>query len=68
MAESVADGVPKFVVVIVGNTMVGKTAFLKRFVFENFTVDSHPTIGFDLRCCDVQVGDRCVRLEVRLFF
>jgi GTPase SAR1 family protein len=58
----------QFKVVLVGDSRVGKTAFLKRFTDAYFTTDMHPTIGVDLRMHDFKVNGKTVKLEVRLGF
>ena len=55
----------QFKVVLVGDSRVGKTAFLKRFTESYFTTDMHPTIGVDLRMHDFTVDGKTVKLEVR---
>ena len=56
----------QFKVVLVGDSRVGKTAFLKRFTESYFTTDMHPTIGVDLRMHDFTVDNKTVKLEVRM--
>ena len=51
-----------------GDSRVGKTAFLKRFTEALFTTDMHPTIGVDLRMHDFKVDGKNVKLEVPLCF
>jgi len=58
------DEVFQFKVVLVGDSRVGKTAFLKRFTEANFTTDMHPTIGVDLRMHDFKVDGKNVKLEI----
>jgi len=60
-----SDEVYQFKVVLVGDSRVGKTAFLKRFTESYFTTDMHPTIGVDLRMHDFKVEGKTVKLEVR---
>ena len=59
-----ANDVHHFKVVLVGDSRVGKTAFLKRFTEAYFTTDMHPTIGVDLRMHDFTVDGKAVKLEV----
>eukprot|EP00750_Incisomonas_marina_P002229 INCI12159.3.p1 GENE.INCI12159.3~~INCI12159.3.p1 ORF type:complete len:200 (+),score=35.28 INCI12159.3:176-775(+) len=58
------DEVFQFKVVLVGDSRVGKTAFLKRFTESYFTTDMHPTIGVDLRMHDFTVDGKTVKLEI----
>ena len=55
-----------FTVILVGDSDVGKTAFLRRFTESSFTTDMHSTIGMDLRLQDIEVDGRKAKLEVRL--
>mmetsp|Transcript_46539 Transcript_46539/g.68785 ORF Transcript_46539/g.68785 Transcript_46539/m.68785 type:complete len:205 (+) Transcript_46539:197-811(+) len=59
-----SDEVYQFKVVLVGDSRVGKTAFLKRFTESYFTTDMHPTIGVDLRMHDFKVEGKTVKLEI----
>lgn len=54
----------QFKVVLVGDSRVGKTAFLQRFTEAYFTTEQHPTIGVDLRMHDFKVDGKPVKLEV----
>jgi GTPase SAR1 family protein len=49
MADSFQDNDYEFKIVLVGNSGVGKSALLLRFVDDKFTHDTFSTIGVDFR-------------------
>jgi small GTP-binding protein len=55
----------EFKVVLVGNSGVGKSALLGRFVDDKFTADTHSTIGVDFRFRSLETpgGDK-VKLQI----
>ncbi|XP_016322721.1 uncharacterized protein LOC107673594 [Sinocyclocheilus anshuiensis] len=56
--------VVQFNVVMVGNSCVGKTSFIRRFHEDQFTEDYRSTIGVDTCIQTVVLPDRTVRLQI----
>uniref|UniRef100_A0A673KZF7 small monomeric GTPase n=2 Tax=Sinocyclocheilus rhinocerous TaxID=307959 RepID=A0A673KZF7_9TELE len=56
--------VVQFNVVMVGNSCVGKTSFIRRFHEGQFTEDYHSTIGVDTCTQTVALPDRTVQLQI----
>ncbi|XP_077054324.1 uncharacterized protein rab44 [Siphateles boraxobius] len=54
----------QFNVVMVGNSCVGKTSFIKRFHEGQFTQDYRSTIGVDTCIQTVELPDRTVKLQI----
>ena len=53
-----------FKILIIGNSAVGKTAFLTRFTDDVFTSGFCSTIGIDFRIKTVHKGGRKIKLQV----
>jgi small GTP-binding protein len=63
----VGDGVEtefRFKMLIIGNSSVGKSALLNRFVSGKFQDDSTPTVGIDYSSKTIMVEGSVVRLEM----
>ncbi|XP_056109769.1 EF-hand calcium-binding domain-containing protein 4B [Rhinichthys klamathensis goyatoka] len=54
----------QFNVVMVGNSCVGKTSFIRRFHEGQFTEDYRSTIGVDTCMQTVELADRTVKLQI----
>ena len=54
----------EFVVVLIGDSGVGKTNFLTRYAWDQFTHESRTTIGIDFACRDVQHESKKIKLQV----
>lgn len=48
--------------VLLGDTSVGKTKLIQRFLTEKFEESSKPTIGIDFETKDVPVEDKVVKV------
>lgn len=53
-----------FKIVIVGDSGVGKTNLLGRFVHDTFDLSSKSTIGLDLNIKNMKVKDKLVRVQL----
>lgn len=53
-----------FKVVIVGDSNVGKTQILSRFITNQFTLDSKPTVGVEFGMKTIKVGDVLVKNQI----
>ena len=53
-----------FKTVIVGDTNVGKTQILSRFLENQFTVESKPTVGVQFGTKTIQVGEVWVKNQI----
>lgn len=51
-------------VVLVGNSGVGKTNFLNRYAWNQFSHSTYPTLGVDCACKDLLYEDKRVRLQI----
>lgn len=51
-----------FKLVIIGDPMVGKTSLINRFIFKTFESEYKQTIGTQLNCSEIIVGDVLIRL------
>jgi Ras-related protein Rab-8A len=51
-------------VIIIGDSSVGKTCLLLRYVDDQFPTIHLPTIGIDFKVKMVEVGDKKVKLQV----
>jgi len=54
----------KFKVVVLGDVMVGKTSFISRFLYGNFTSQYQATIGIDFLSTSISLPDRTIRLQI----
>ena len=54
----------KFKVVVVGDSAVGKTSLIRRYVTGGFDVSLLPTVGVNFYTKDVKVGGETVRLVI----
>lgn len=54
----------KYKLVFLGDTRVGKTSIITRYMYDNFEHDHHPTIGIDFLSKTVYLSDRAVRLQL----
>lgn len=64
MAAGGATGSQKFKVVLLGDSAVGKTSLIIRYLKNTFDDKVEGTIGMDFQSKTVQVGDRSVRLQL----
>ena len=53
-----------FKTVIVGDTNVGKTQILSRFLENQFTVESKPTVGVQFGTKSIQVGEIWIKNQI----
>ena len=53
-----------FKLVIIGDTNVGKSCMLKRFTYDDFSKETHPTIGIDLGTGIVKINDKKIKLII----
>lgn len=51
-------------VVLIGDSGVGKTNFLTRYAWDQFTLESRTTIGIDFACRDVTYNGKKIKLQV----
>jgi small GTP-binding protein len=61
-----ADFRHQFKVLMLGDSCVGKTALLNRFVYDRYNMNFHATIGIDYRFRNVAVYDKDGEHKVRL--
>ncbi len=54
----------KFKIILLGNSGVGKTSFLKRICYDHFNSDLNTTIGFDFDRKTILVDDKAVTIEL----
>jgi Ras-related protein Rab-6A len=54
----------KFKVVVLGDVMVGKTSFIARFLYGNFSSQYQATIGIDFLSTSISLPDRTIRLQI----
>ena len=50
--------------IIVGDTLVGKSSLLSKYVDDLFLEDIEPTIGVDFKVKTIKVKEKCVKLDV----
>lgn len=55
---------PKYKIVFLGDTAVGKTTLITKYVFANVTRDYHPTIGIDFFAQKTEIGGKKVDLQL----
>lgn len=55
---------PKYKIVFLGETAVGKTSMITKYVFATDTKDYHPTIGVDFFAQKAEIGGRTVNLQL----
>lgn len=53
-----------FKLVIIGDPMVGKTSIINRFISKTFEHSYHQTLGTQLNCSEIAVGDVLIRLII----
>ena len=53
-----------FKLVIIGDPMVGKTSLITRFIHKTFESDYKQTIGTQLNCSEIVVGDVLIRMVI----
>ena len=53
-----------FKLVIIGDPMVGKTSVINRFITKTFEHEYHQTLGTQLNCSEIVVGDVLIRLII----
>ena len=63
-SPGLASALYKFKVVVVGDTAVGKTSLIRRYVTGRFEESLLPTVGADFYVKDVKVGGDVVRLVI----
>eukprot|EP01060_Flectonema_neradi_P010223 TRINITY_DN17346_c0_g1_i1.p1 TRINITY_DN17346_c0_g1~~TRINITY_DN17346_c0_g1_i1.p1 ORF type:complete len:214 (+),score=21.31 TRINITY_DN17346_c0_g1_i1:186-827(+) len=54
----------KHKVTFLGDTCVGKTSIITRFMYDSFEGNYQATIGIDFLCKNVTVGENTVRLQI----
>jgi small GTP-binding protein len=54
-----------FILALVGNSSVGKTCLMNRFVDDSFSIDHVPTVGCDIRLAQLRVGGELCKLTIR---
>jgi Ras-related protein Rab-6A len=62
MSESVRI-IGKFKVLFLGDTNVGKTYIIKRFIYESFDINCEPTIGMHLFAKNLYLDDRDLKFQ-----
>lgn len=55
---------PKYKIVFLGETAVGKTTLITKYVFSAETQDYHPTIGVDFFAQKTEIGGRHINLQL----
>lgn len=55
---------PKYKIVFLGDTAVGKTTLITKYVFSTETKDYHPTIGVDFFAQKTEIGGKTVNLQL----
>ncbi|KAI5186863.1 Ras-related protein Rab-6A [Nematocida homosporus] len=55
---------PKYKIVFLGETAVGKTTMITKYVFSTETRDYHPTIGVDFFAQKTEIGGKPVNLQL----
>ncbi|KAK2612688.1 GTP-binding protein [Conoideocrella luteorostrata] len=53
-----------FKIIVVGNSGVGKTCYLSRFINDDFTPSFIPTVGIDFMIRNISIDGKIVRLNV----
>ncbi|XP_042518372.1 ras-related protein Rab2BV-like [Macadamia integrifolia] len=53
-----------FKTILIGDSAVGKSNLLSRFVWDRFRLDSRPTIGVEFAYWNTQVGDKLVKTQI----
>lgn len=53
-----------FKTVIVGDSNVGKTQILSRFIDNQFSLDSKPTVGVEFGTKTIKVGENWVKNQI----
>lgn len=51
-------------ILMIGDSGVGKTCLLLRFVSDEHRVDHLPTVGIDFKMKNIQINDMTVKLQV----
>ena len=59
-----ASPLSKYKLVVCGDTHVGKTSIITRFIYDTFDKQYQATIGIDFLCKTMYLEDRTVRLQV----
>lgn len=55
---------PKYKIVFLGDTAVGKTTMITKYIFSTETKDHQPTIGVDFFAQKTEIGGRTVNLQL----
>lgn len=53
-----------FKLVVIGDPMCGKTSIINRFITKTFDHEYHQTLGTQLNCSEIVVGDVLIRLII----
>jgi small GTP-binding protein len=53
-----------FKAIVIGQSGVGKTTLIKRYVHNMFTADHYTTIGVDFQIKEIEVKGKCVKLQL----
>lgn len=64
MKTTKREVLPKYKIVFLGDTAVGKTTLITKYVFSTETKDYHPTIGVDFFAQKTEIGGKTVNLQL----
>ncbi|XP_043696143.1 ras-related protein RABA6b-like [Telopea speciosissima] len=53
-----------FKTILIGDSAVGKSNLLSRFVWDKFRLDSRPTIGVEFAYWNTQAGDKLIKTQI----
>jgi Ras-related protein Rab-6A len=62
--QTKAEHFPKYKIVFLGDTAVGKTTLISKYVFSTVTKDLQPTIGIDFFAQNIVIGKKKVNLQL----
>ncbi|KAI5180048.1 Ras-related protein Rab-6A [Nematocida sp. AWRm80] len=62
--QTKGEVLPKYKIVFLGDTAVGKTSLTTKYVFSTETKEYHPTIGVDFFAQKTEIGGRTVNLQL----
>ncbi|OAG32437.1 Ras-related protein Rab-6A [Nematocida sp. ERTm5] len=64
MKTAKREVLPKYKIVFLGDTAVGKTTLITKYVFSTETKDYHPTIGVDFFAQKTEIAGKTVNLQL----
>lgn len=53
-----------FKIIVVGDPSVGKTQLMNRLLFDQFDINTRPTLGIDFLKKDLEIGNKTIRLNM----